>query len=175
MNSFAKVLIQGIGNPLRGDDALGPLFIESILDEVSDLREATQKSSRLTCEWVYQLQIEQAEQWSHFSHVLIVDADVSIEVPFQLTQLSERTAGASLADSSVASHEVSPSAILALSKDIFDFQGCVYLLSLRAKSFHLGEPLSSEATESLRLGLIRVQEFARETFGGLVQSGLHFL
>lgn len=164
MNSSVNFLIQGIGNPLRGDDALGPRFIESILGELSNLQELVQMPSRFTCEWVYQLQIEQAEQWSRFSHVLIVDADVSIEIPFQLTQLNDQIAHNSLADSAVASHQVSPSAILALSRDVFDFKGHVYLLSLRAKSFGLGEPLSSEATESLELGLIKARDFARKLF-----------
>jgi Ni,Fe-hydrogenase maturation factor len=58
MNSPAKVLIQGIGNPLRSDDALGPMLIERL--EASKLA-GNQSTVQVELEWVYQLQIENAE------------------------------------------------------------------------------------------------------------------
>lgn len=150
MKSPVKILIQGIGNPIRGDDSLGPKLIE----ELCLLRWAN-----VDCEWLYQLQVEQAEQWTRYDCVLLVDAHKDLESATSLQRLSENTAERSLSATPIASHEVSPTAIYELARSIFKFHGEVYVLALRGSSFELGTSLSEEAADSYLAGLQKTKEF----------------
>jgi hydrogenase maturation protease len=159
MNSSVKVLIQGIGNPLRGDDGLGPRFVESFLTEIQSFFAKSERSLQIDCEWVYQLQIEQAEQWAHFTHILLVDASISIDSSTSLKEMLVEDQNFPPADSIIGSHAVSPDSVFALAKEVFSFCGQVFLLSLRASRFDMGEPLSLDAKQSLSDGIVEAREF----------------
>jgi hydrogenase maturation protease len=158
----AHILIQAIGNPSRGDDALGPRLIECLVPSLqkSQGSQKSQESQELQgpggaaaidLEWVYQLQIEQAEQWSHFDLVILVDAHVSLTAPFLWSELSLAPgAGHELG---ISSHQVSPLTVLALNRRYFQRHPKVFLLALQAKSFELGADLSSVALNALAMGL----------------------
>lgn len=133
-----RILLQGVGNPSRGDDALGPLFIEAFANP------AVEK------EWVYQLQVEHAEQWSHYDTVIVVDAHVNLEAPMLWKEL-EPSPDASLG---MTSHQVAPETVLALNQAYFaPHRPRVFLLGLQARSFELGEELSPQARQALAHGL----------------------
>lgn len=133
-----KILLQGIGNPSRGDDALGPLFIEKFTDP------AVEK------EWVYQLQVEHAEQWSHYDTVIVVDAHANLAEPMVWREL-EAAADANLG---ITSHQVAPETVLALNQAYFaPHRPQVFLLGLQAESFELGAELTSRARQALAQGL----------------------
>lgn len=150
MNSPAKVLIQGIGNPLRSDDALGPMLIERL--EASKLA-GNQSTVQVELEWVYQLQIENAEQWSHFDVVILVDAHASQSEPVNWVELKTPQNGDlavnGFASNSVASHALDPLAILCLAEKCYQNVPRAYLLSICGHNFEMGTELSNAAQDAL--------------------------
>lgn len=161
MNSPAKVLIQGIGNPLRSDDALGPMLIERL--EASALA-GNQSSVQVELEWVYQLQIENAEQWSHFDAVILVDAHASQSEPVNWVELKTRqrveaalepdgvpdkSVRDGFARGNVASHALDPLAILCLAEMCYQKVLRIYLLSICGRNFEMGTELSNSAQDAL--------------------------
>ena len=146
------ILIQAIGNPSRGDDALGPLLLDSLLPLLPSRQGSViMGSADLEAEWVYQLQVEQAEQWSHFDIVIVVDAHLSLTAPFQWSELSWAPEAAH--ELGISSHQVSPLTVLGLNHLYFQQHPQVFQLALRAESFELGSDLSSVARGALAAGL----------------------
>jgi hydrogenase maturation protease len=143
-----KILIQAIGNPSRGDDALGPLLIEQT-ETWWDL-EKSQTPLSLEFEWAYQLQIEQCEQWSHFDQIIVIDAhcNLAADKTFEWTELKPLP---ELSDIGlISSHQVGPEAILTLNHYHYPQQNPrVFLLGVRGIDFDLKEELSAEAQVSL--------------------------
>jgi hydrogenase maturation protease len=135
------VLVFGWGNLSRGDDALGPLFIEQV--------RATWAVDRgVECLEDYQLQIEHALDLVGRQRVLFVDASLTCQAPFEATPLR------AMQDASFTTHAMSPQALLQVYQQL---QGeapppCT-LLAIRGKSFELGEPPSAEALAHLAAAL----------------------
>lgn len=135
----APLLILGWGNLSRGDDALGPLFIAA-------LREQLPPPLQHQVEFLedYQLQIEHALDLVGRQNVLLVDASLSCPAPFQVTELKAAQ------DASLGSHALSPQALLQVYQDM---QGeppppCT-LLAIRGERFELGEGPSPAALAHL--------------------------
>ena len=70
--SPAPLLVLGVGNPSRGDDALGPLFIERAAEALKE-RVAAGELELLTD---FQLQIEHALDLEGRRRVVFVDASL---------------------------------------------------------------------------------------------------
>jgi hydrogenase maturation protease len=91
------ILVIGIGNPSRGDDAIGPLAIERLealgLPGVELLTD-------------FQLQVEHALDLVGRSEVVFVDATVAGEGPFSFEPV------APAADLSATTHALAPAAVL---------------------------------------------------------------
>lgn len=136
MSSAVKVLVQGIGNPSRGDDALGPMLIERLSEGWVE--------GAFDKEWLYQLQIEQAEQWSHYDVVVVLDAHVRIDEPIVWRELEP-----SGETTSFSTHALSPQAVVTLNRQYYEKHPTVYLLGLQSESFGLGESLSPKAERAL--------------------------
>jgi hydrogenase maturation protease len=101
---MAPVLIFGYGNPSRGDDALGPALIAR-LEDLQATRGAGQPPpwDLLTD---FQPQPEHALDLVGRERVILVDADVSLAVPYRLEPiLADRAA-------SYTTHAMSPGALL---------------------------------------------------------------
>lgn len=139
----APLLVFGWGNRSRGDDALGPLFVERL-------------KSRLGARavgWVdfledHQLQVEHALDLAGRARVLFVDAAVDAAEPFEV-----RTVVAAR-DASYTSHAMSPQAVLQAYGDVHDDAPppCTLLL-IRGERFGLGEPLGERAGARLDAAL----------------------
>ena len=134
--ALAPILIFGYGNPARGDDALGPRFVELI----QPMRERVQFDTITD----YQLQVEHALDLAHRQQVIFVDASVSAAAPFEFTQVLPSR------DTSYTSHAMTPAALLAVYEQISD-QALpdARLLSIRGYAFELGSPISAEAGTNL--------------------------
>jgi hydrogenase maturation protease len=131
----APILIFGWGNPSRGDDALGPLFLERIealgLPGIEYLTD-------------FQLQVEHALDLQGRQRVLFVDASFDAAPPFTVTALEP------VQDASFTSHAMSPQAVLHVFTEITDDKPPpTWLLAIRGEAFELGEPLSAAATAHL--------------------------
>ncbi|MFM2057507.1 MAG: hypothetical protein RLY71_1892 [Pseudomonadota bacterium] len=140
-------LVIGIGNASRGDDGLGPALIAAL--------EAAGCPAELMD--VYQLQPEHALDLAHRPAVLIVDAvDVSrpeLAGPDGVL-LARLQPGR---DASWSSHALSPAALLQLCIDLHpdapQTTPPVWLLSIAAERFELGDELSDVAQRRLQLAL----------------------
>jgi hydrogenase maturation protease len=134
-------LVFGWGNLSRGDDALGPLFIEQ-------LREAWSSDSGVECLEDYQLQIEHALDLVGRQRVLFVDASLTCPAPFEVTQVR------AVQDASFTTHAMSPQALLQVYQQLRgEAPPPCTLLAIRGESFELGEPPSVEALANLAAAL----------------------
>jgi hydrogenase maturation protease len=131
------VLIFGYGNPSRGDDALGPLLIESIQNRFN-----TTYIDVLTD---FQLQIEHALDLDNRELVLFVDASVACIPPFELTELKP------VAAVGYTTHALHPASVMAVYRSIRKQPPppC-FLLAIKGEAFELGEGLSANAERRLR-------------------------
>lgn len=126
-----RVVVIAVGNPSRGDDALGPMLLERIAAIFHEL----------TLIGDFQLQIEHALDLCDADLVLFIDACKGMR---EATAFFEIGTGAR---KQVLSHALSPEAVL----DVFQrVQGCppppAFVLALRGESFELGAALSDSAT-----------------------------
>jgi hydrogenase maturation protease len=145
----APLLVFGWGNASRGDDALGPLFVERLREELGP---------RADIEFIddYQLQPEHALDLAGRERVLFVDASLSCVAPFEVTLLQPA------ADASVSTHALSPQALLQVYAQVHG-QGpspCT-LLAIRGERFGLGVPPS----EGALVNLAAAQQWARGWLG----------
>jgi hydrogenase maturation protease len=131
----APLLVFGWGNPSRGDDALGPLFVERI---------AALRLPEVECLTDFQLQIEHALDLRERKHVLFVDASADAAAPFAVSRLQPSPA------TGPYTHALAPSALLHLFIELWEHPppSC-YLLAIRGERFELGTGLSTPAQENL--------------------------
>ncbi len=139
----APQLVLAWGNPSRGDDALGPLCLTA-------LREQLPAFLQDQVEFLddYQLQIEHALDLVGRQRVLLIDASLSCLAPFEVTELRAAQ------DASLSTHALSPPALLQVYQDL---QGtppppCT-LLAIRGEQFELGAPASPAALAHLTSAL----------------------
>jgi hydrogenase maturation protease len=144
MGTLGNVLILAVGNPSRGDDALGPLF----LDRLAELQEQCSDWNDVELLTDFQLQIEHAVDLENRALALFVDASVSCPAPYQFTRLQP------IRDSSYTSHALSPAAVLHVYQQIHHAPPPpAFQLAIRGESFELGEPLSAAAEDNLAAAL----------------------
>ncbi|MCM2287764.1 MAG: hydrogenase maturation protease [Sulfuritalea sp.] len=140
----APTLIFGWGNPSRGDDALGPLFVEHFIA----LAARHPEWGEVECLTDFQLQVEHALDLQGRQRVLFVDASVDAPAPCALTRIEAAR------DASFTTHAMSPQAVLKVYADIDEGEAppC-WLLAIRGERFELGEELSATARQSLQAAL----------------------
>ena len=137
-------LLIGYGNPSRGDDALGPCFLERI----EALRDADSDLDCFDTLTDFQLQIEHAMDLHGYSQVIFVDAAVNLSRPFRFELLHPSR------DDSFTTHALNPSAVLSVYEQFYSQPPPEsYLLSIRAEGFELGDGLSMSASEALEEAL----------------------
>ncbi len=142
--STPGLLVLAVGNSARGDDALGPLFLERLAAR-----------HRLNADWPpvewltdFQLQIEHAVDLEQRTLALFVDASVADPAPFQFIRLAPRR------DSSYTNHALSPAAVLHVYQQINNAPPPpAFQLAIRGDAFELGESLSPRAEAHLAAAL----------------------
>ena len=135
----APLLVLGWGNLSRGDDALGPLCVAALREQLPD---ALQGQVEFLDD--YQLQIEHALDLVGRQRVLLVDASLNCSAPFQVSQPKPAL------DTSFTSHALSPQALLQVYQDL---QGeppppCT-MLAIRGEQFELGLAPGAQALAHL--------------------------
>ncbi len=133
--TVAPILVFGWGNPSRGDDALGPLFVERI--------EALALPG-VECLTDFQLQVEHALDLENRQRILFVDASFEAAAPFAVSSLEPAR------DASFSTHAMTPAAVMQVYEELHDEAPppCT-LLAIRGERFELGEDLSPAATAHL--------------------------
>jgi len=139
----APILIFGWGNASRGDDALGPAFIEraSALVLRGDVPEI---------EWLtdYQLQVEHALDLADRRQVLFVDASLDCAAPFEVLPLHSAT------EHQLTTHAMAPEAVMQVYERLNGHNAppCT-LLAIRAEQFELGAAIGEAAQANLEQAL----------------------
>jgi len=129
-------LVIGIGNPSRGDDALGPLAIERL--EALNLPDVELLSD-------FQLQVEYLLDLEGREEVIFIDATVEPAVEAFSFRAVE-----GLRDTSFSSHALSPQALLAAyAQHHGQPPPPCHVLAIRGHAFELGEGLSAAAAATL--------------------------
>lgn len=139
----APLLVLAVGNPSRGDDALGALFVERALV----LLEAEVAAGQIELLCDYQLQIEHALDLAGRRQVVFVDASVRAEAPYEYAPVRARR------DESFSSHALSPAAVLETHRSIAGEPPPAWVLAIRGERFELGEAISPMAIEHLEAAL----------------------
>lgn len=143
MTDAARVVVIGVGNPSRGDDALGPRLLERIADAYPAL--AT------VCD--FQLQVEHALDLRGADLAFFIDAAMNLDVPYRLSELEAR------GTVPVFSHALSPQAVLAVYASV---EGSApppsFMLAVRGQDFELGSSLSAVGSAALESAWLLVGE-----------------
>jgi hypothetical protein len=126
----APLLVFGWGNLSRGDDALGPLFVER-------LRVRAEEAGLAGLEFLedYQLQVEHA-------------LDLADRAPFETTSLHAAR------DVTFTTHAISPASVMHAYRELAGVEPppCT-LLAIRGLRFELGQPPGVEALDHLERSL----------------------
>ena len=149
----APVVVFAVGNPSRGDDALGP--------ELARLLSAWLQGEGLAgqVEIVedFQLNIEHALDLQGRKLALFIDAGENTPAPFQFRRIARS------AIPSHSTHALPPEAVLQVYWQMESVEAPpAFLLCVRGESFALGQPLSSAAAANL--------EAARECLVAVLRS-----
>ncbi len=143
-----RVLVIGVGNPARQDDALGPALAEQ-LEKLA--------IPGVTVDADYQLAVEQAAMIAEHQAVIIADADASGAEPFSW----KRCAPSRTLDFS--SHGVSPQTLLGLAEEFGGKPTPTFILGIRGYQFgSLQEGLSTGALRNLAAAQAFLEKLLRE-------------
>lgn len=129
----------GYGNPGRGDDVLGPIFVE----KVSQL-----KLTGMSCQHDMQLLVEHVTDLDEHDQILFVDADMICKEPFEFSTIKAQK------DASYTSHALTPEALLYAYQQVYR-RGApeAFLLRIRGYRFALGNKLSNKAADNLNVAI----------------------
>ena len=131
----APVLVLAVGNPSRGDDAIGP-------ELAARLEAAGLPGVEVITE--FQLQVENALDLVGRERVIFVDAGTGTPAPYDLRRVTSTAAFLH------TSHALSPEAVLATYARVTGAPPPeAWVLCVRGESFELGEPLSAAAAARL--------------------------
>jgi hydrogenase maturation protease len=136
--SSTRVVVLAWGNPSRGDDALGPAFVEAA--------EALAARTGVDFAFVtdFQLQPEHATDLLQRDLALFVDASRNLDEPIALREATPRR------DASYTTHGMSAEAVLAAYAAAFrETPPPAFELAIRGECFDLGAPLSPRASDAL--------------------------
>ena len=135
MSGRAPVLVLAVGNPSRGDDALGP-------ELAARVEAAALPGVEVITE--FQLQVENALDLEGRQRVVFVDAGTGTPGPFELRRVSPA------AEFLHTSHAISPEAVLATYRRVTGNEPPeAWVLCVRGEAFELGEGLSEPAAANL--------------------------
>lgn len=146
----APRLLLAWGNDARGDDGLGLLLAQAVLDD-RPARASTADGLEVLC--AYQLQVEHVLDLDRREAVLLVDASVAVDA----TTLSRVAPGAG---GDLFSHALTPAALLLAFRRVLGTEPPpTWLLALPARETRLGHPPGPDAARTLADGLARVRHW----------------
>ena len=149
--STASVLVFALGNPSRGDDALGP-------ELAARLEAAALPGVEVIVD--FQLQVEHALDMAGRRLVVFVDAAVDARAPCEIRAVTP------VRDASHSSHALSPAAVLETFERIIGRAAPeARVLAVRGECFELGAPLSPAARANLEAAWDRLAALLRHTPG----------
>jgi hydrogenase maturation protease len=148
----APVLVIGVGNRDRGDDAIGPLLLEGLRARLTP-----DKTAAVELLEVYQLQPEHALDLRRRRRVIVVDASATAPTPFAHAPVDPAP------DAVITTHSLSPAALAAVHERLYGCAPALELLAVRGECFDLGTPLSAAAAANMQVALHWLHHVARLT------------
>lgn len=168
----APVLVLAVGNPSRGDDALGPLLAERLQAWLGQQDAATLEAIEVITD--QQLVVEHVFDMQGRSHVLFVDAAAQGDQPVSLAALQapvpwpDQQAAHLAAEGPlqpIDSHRSTPAQLLALHQHLLNAAPpASSLLTITGHGFELGEPLSVPAQAALEQAWAALLEWLGRRF-----------
>ena len=144
------ILIICVGNPSRGDDAIGPLIAEKLSSQ-------TQAPLGFDVIETFQLQPELVEDMHDRQLVLVVDAQANTNKTYTLRTVSPAP------EFGWCSHAVSPEQLLTLFQTVYGHPTFTLMtLGIRAEQFELGSPLSNNVSVSINRATEAILKFISE-------------
>jgi hydrogenase maturation protease len=144
MREAIQTLVIGYGNELRGDDAAGPRVAEAVAGwRLDGVRAVT----------VPQLTPELSEVIAAARAVIFADA--ALDASSNAVQVHPLEA---CQDKGLGSHCVDPRSLLALAQALYGKCPPAWLVTVPARDFAIGEPLSEHAQRGLREALECVRQ-----------------
>jgi len=155
-----KLLFFGYGNLSRGDDPLGPLVIETLLEWQQERNWIHIRS--LTD---YQLQIEHSMDLDNRDLVVFIDAGVNCCTPFGVSIYEPQI------NHSYTSHALNPSALLEVYRQVNRINPPLsYTISIRGQRFEMGQALSDSAKTNLAAAIMFIGKLCRSSLPGQAQA-----
>lgn len=144
---MSNILVIGYGSPLRGDDAVGQIVAQALLDANLGIKVLS----------LHQLTPELADDLARVDKAYFVDAciDINLEHP-RVTEVQPQP-------TNYASHFSSPQNLLALTKQLYGCWPKVYLIEIPAESFEFGETLSGKAQKGVSETLELIHKLLSKT------------
>ncbi len=138
----SNILIYGIGNPSRQDDALGILFAEAMRDWAE-----AEGLANLSFDANYQLNIEDAFDISKVDAVIFADASKMLKYPFKLRRIRPSRMA------TFSTHSLEPESVLAVCEDLFGMKPHAFIMAIRGHSWKLSDKPSRNARKNLTKAL----------------------
>lgn len=141
-----RVLMIGIGNSGRGDDALGWKFIDE------------NEHSGFEVDYRYQLQIEDAALIKEYDQVIFVDACAQpLEGGFSFRPCEIKNT------ITFSSHRIDPCSILWLCRELYGITPEAYVMAIEGKYWELHQGLSKEAEENFAKAVAYFKQWLKQT------------
>jgi hydrogenase maturation protease len=134
-----ETLVIGYGNPMRGDDGVGPVLAERLSDRLP-----TWEAEQVKCISCMQLMPELANEMAAARRVIFVDASMDIQ-PGHVTirRVTGKPPGYSF------SHHLTPGAMLDLCWRAFNAAPDAWVVAIGAESTQIGDVLSLLAAQAV--------------------------
>jgi hydrogenase maturation protease len=146
------ILIIGYGNPLRGDDALGPVAAKHLAQHYRD-------DANIHVCTVHQLTPELSEKVAAYTIALLIDArhrEPAGQVFVEEVQLATNPS------SHPFSHYVTPPELLLLARTLYSSSPRMFLSGITATAFAVGEPLSPPVFAALPILYEKIAALVQE-------------
>ncbi len=140
----SRWLVFGVGNPSRGDDALGPLFVERLEQWSATAGDLPVALATLTD---FQWQVEHALDLIDVDVTVFVDASLRAAPPFEIAPLAPAF------DATHSTHALSPACVLATAERLGQILPQAWLLAIRGETFELGAEPSPASRRHLDAAL----------------------
>jgi hydrogenase maturation protease len=146
-----KILIYGYGNPGRQDDALGVMLAEETEKWTHE-----KGLAHIRTDSNYQLNLEDADEISHYDLVIFADASREEISDFVFEPLLPSAAV------EFTMHAVAPSFILHLCTQVFGKTPDAYLMHIKGYEWEFMQEVTEQARDNLRKAFEFLQHFLKD-------------
>jgi hydrogenase maturation protease len=148
----APVVVFAVGNPSRGDDAIGP----ALIDRLAGWLATEGLAGQFELIEDFQLQIEHALDLEGRQLALFIDAGAATPGPYTFGRI------VAARDASHTTHALSPAAVLQVFRQMQAMEPpAAFVLCVRGESFELGEPLSIAALAHAEAAFALLRQLCR--------------